>query len=357
MHIITLVRLYRRVRVMRSVGLWLVLMLLSLSILGNSLCFYFFDGPPSDPTSEISLGDALWYSVISITTIGYGDLSATSLGARWGTFLFVVVLGLATFTLILGMAIEGITEFSLRAHRGMSTVVAKDHILIVNFPSVAQVRQLIDELTSDPSHQAQEIVVVSDSIDSLPLADDRVLFVRGPVLAEATYRRARADLASMAIVLATSYVDPNSDAVVASVSAVLDRINPSMHIVAECLNHHHQMLFDTVHCDAIVFSTRICGNLLAQEAHDPGISRLVDVITSNIEGATLFSTEVTEARAETYNEIAKRLLDRDINLMCVNRNKQSITSFMALCPQPRDLAIYVAPERLEWRQLMEASGL
>ena len=45
-------------------------------------------------------------------------------------------------------------------------------------------------------------------------------------------------------------------------------------------------------CDAIVPGLRIAGNLLVQEIHDPGITQMVDVITSNQKGETLFSTAV-----------------------------------------------------------------
>jgi len=282
LHLVVLVRLYRRARNLRSIGITAVLMLLTVSILGNAITYLYFDGPvKAEAGTTLTVGDALWYSVISITTIGYGDNYAESTGARLGTFVFVVVVGLAAFSVIVGMAIEGVTEFAVKAHRGMGEVIAQDHTLIVNYPSTAQVRQLIAELKADPHYDEGEIVIVADSLEALPFQEDNVLFVRGPILEEETYKRAKADKARLAIVLATSYADPNSDAVVASAVAVIERINPDLHTVAECINDSHRMLFASVHCDAIVCSSKISGNLLSQEAHDPGISRLIDTMTSN----------------------------------------------------------------------------
>jgi voltage-gated potassium channel len=345
-----LVRQYRRIRGRKSIGIMAVLCLLAISVLGNGTCFYIFErGAEDSPT----FGDALWYSVVSITTIGYGDFYPTSVGGRLGTFFFVILLGLGTFTVFLGIVIDWVTDLSLREKRGMRSIIANDHILIVNFPSVARVWQLIQELKSDPRHRGREIVVISDQISELPFEAEDLLFVKGPLLEPETYERAGVKNARMAIVLATAYEDPNSDAVVASAIAVIDSLVPEIHVVAECLNERHRMLFDSVRCDAIVFTMRISGNLLAQEAHDPGVSALVETITSNVRGTTLFSTEVGEDGTGTsYNELAKKLLDADINLICVNRGNESLTSFVTLYSEKGDCAIYAAQKRFSWSEML-----
>ena len=81
MIMLRLVRIYRRIRHRRLLGVGLVVLLVLICILGNSVCFYVFDGRANE---DLTFADALWYSVISITTIGYGDYRASSLGARIG---------------------------------------------------------------------------------------------------------------------------------------------------------------------------------------------------------------------------------------------------------------------------------
>ncbi len=354
MLLLRLIRLFRRVRQRKSIGILIVLCLLAFSILGNAVCFLAFE---SGPDQQLGFDDAIWFSVVSITTIGYGDYFPRSAGGRLGAFFFVVILGLGTFTTFLGMAIDWSTDYILRERRGMSTIIAKNHILIVNFPSAARVAQLIQELQSDPQHAEREIVVVSDQIQELPFNNHRVLFVHGPMLEQATYLRAKALECKMAIVLATSYADVNSDAVVASIVAVINSVEPDIHIVAECLNERHRLLFDSVHCDSIVFSMTISGNLLVQESQDPGVTQLVETITSNVRGTTLFSTKVSEKNSElSYNELAKKLLDEDINLMCVCRDNESLTSFVSLFPDVGDRAVYAAKQRHSWSELLTVAS-
>ena len=327
---------------------------MAVAILGNAICFQVFEGPVRE--DPLSFGDAIWYSIISITTIGYGDFFPTTAGARIATVVFIVVIGLGAFSMIVGMSIDTLTEFAARRRRGMANILANDHIVIVNAPTTERLAQLVTELKADPSHEVTDIVVISDRIDELPFQDSHVLFVRGSVLDRATYLRACVEQASKAIVLATSYDDPGSDAVVASAVAVIDSIKPDIHIVAECINPSHRPLFDTVHCDSIVFSMGITGNLLAQEAQDPGIAQLIEVITSNSRGTTLFSTDVPDGCDTSYTDLATRLLSRDINVMCVNRGHDSLTSWTDCQPQPGDRLIYASGKRHSWPELQSLAA-
>lgn len=331
----------------RAMGFCFVVSLLLISVLGNSICFHLIEGN----RRGLNFGDALWMSVISITTIGYGDISAETVGGRIATFVFVVLLGLGAFSVFIGMGIDWVSEQTTKVARGLANIDASDHILIVNFPSEERVRQILNELNADAQYRGKDVVIVTDKIERLPFSQDNVHFVRGPVLEQETYKRACAAQAKMVIVLATSYSDSGSDAVVASAISVINSFGTHTHIVGECLNPNHRMLFDSVQCDAVVYSMQISGNLLAQEVHDPGMSQLIDTLTSNLKGTTLYSTLVTESGELDYQELAKRLLDLDINMVCVNRGDESLTSFRDVKPIKGDRIIYAGTKRLVWPEL------
>lgn len=351
----SLTRLIRLARRRKDVGIGLLLIVLVASVVGNALTFFLFDrgGQP-----DLTIADAFWYSVVSITTIGYGDLSAASLGARVGTVVFIIVLGLAAFTSALGMGIDWILDLQYKERSGMGNVGAKNHLLIINFPDERRVRQIIEEFLHDSRHRSDEIVVLTDRIETSPFTQHNVYFVRGSPLEEEAYHRANVGQARQAIVLSTGYDDPNSDSVAASIVSILEHLNPDLRSVAECLNTNHSLLFEGANNVSLVYTFRMSTNLIVQEAQDPGVNMLTQAITSNQIEGTLVSTNVEAGEGLTlpYREVAKRLLDHDVNLVGVIRESSVHVQFDALAVEEADRLVYISSARYDWQRIRSLLG-
>ena len=338
-----------RARRKRKVGAAFVSAALLMSIIGNAMTFYIFE-------SGQSLGDSFWYSVISITTIGYGDLSASTIGARIGTIVFITLLGLTAFTAWAGMVINWLMELQHKERTGMARLYLREHILIINFPNEYRVRHIIDEFTSDPEHEKDEIAIITDQVETLPFAHPNVYFVHGSPLDTETYDRAAIANAQKAIVLSTGYDDPNSDSIVASAVSVLHRLNPKIMATVECINPKHAVLFEGMDNVSLVFPLQMANNLLVQESQDPGVSLLTQAITSNQVEGTLLSTRMEAVPDEQvpYPDIAKRMLDRDINLVGIVRNGTVHLRFTELFPVIDDVLVYISSSRLEWESFRDS---
>ena len=350
MILLTLTRWFKRRRARREVKVVFLATVLLGSVFGNALTFFYFDGPHQP---ELTFVDAIWYSAISITTIGYGDFSAVSLGARIGTILFIVIIGLAAFTTALGMGIDWLLERQYKVRSGMGSPNVKDHLLIINFPNERRVRQIIEEYLLDPRHKNDEIVIVSDRLETLPFTIPNVHFVRGSPLEEATFLRANSRQAKLAMVLSTSYDDPSSDSLAASTVTILEHMNPGMRTVAEVLDAGHTLLFNGAKNVSLVYTFRMSSNLIVQEVQDPGVNMLTLAITSNTFEGTLESSEVTDEISvqSPYREVAKRLLDFDINLVGVIRDGEVHVQFDGLALNQGDVLVYIATSRTDWPAL------
>ena len=342
-----------RLRRRRGVGASFVLAALLISIVGNAMTFYLFE---RGARPELSVGDSFWYSMISITTIGYGDLSANTIGSRIGTIFFITMVGLTAFTAWAGIIIGWLIDLQYRERTGMGSLYVKEHILIINYPNEARVRHIIDEFMSDPAHREDEIAIITDQVESLTFSNPNVYFVRGSPLELETYERARAAEAQRAIVLSTGYDDPHSDSIVASAVSVLHRSNPRIMATAECIDPKHAVLFEQMDNVSLVFPLQMANNLLVQESQDPGVSLLAQVITSNKMDGTLLSTrlEAVPEKRVAYPDIAKRMLDRDINLVGIVRNGTVHLRFTELFPVQDDVLVYIASSRLDSVTLQES---
>jgi voltage-gated potassium channel len=321
--------------------------ILAFSVLGNALTFFFFESS-AEPAPTIY--DSFWYSIISITTIGYGDWSASTLGARIGTVVFVVIVGLVAFTATAGMLVDWIFDLRMREQTGMATVQSKGHLLIIHFPNETRVRHLVDEFVSDATHNKDDIVVVTDTLQTLPFSHPNVSFVRGSPLEEETYQRAQLSRADKAIILSTNYNDPNSDSVVASVASVIHHLSPQVRVVAECMSLSHKLLFSNVEDVSVVYTVHMANNLLIQETQDPGVTILTQAMTSNLIEGTLASTKVESPVPDSlsYEQVAVRLIMQDINLVGVIRYGRAYLKFGDLFLSAGDLLVYISSRRFSW---------
>lgn len=340
-------RLLYQIRRRRELGIASVIGALALSMAGNSTAFYFFDrGLHKNP---ISIWDSIWYSMISITTIGYGDLSAKSTEAQIATLVFIVFVGLVAFTTAVGMIVDWIVQLRQKERRGMGRSKAQNHLIIVNFPNEARVRQIIDEYTRDSEHRNREIVIVTNQLDEMPFIISNVSFIRGSPLELETFERANIAGAQQAIILSTSVDDPRTDSLVASISFVMEHMNPKMSIVAECQDSKHKVLFTASERVSLVYTTRVANNLLVQEAQDPGVNLLTETITSNVTDIeeTVVSTKMLTLPSVpiSYTDAAKRLIDHNINLVAVIRQGSLAVGFEDMAMVEDDSLVYISKQR------------
>ncbi len=112
LRIFRLVRVYRLMRDMGPRAIWrtlihdragsalLVLLLMGILVLqfGSLLMLYLEQYAPG--ANITSASDALWYTIVTISTVGYGDrFPVTDAGRLWGSFIIVVGVGIfGTFT-------------------------------------------------------------------------------------------------------------------------------------------------------------------------------------------------------------------------------------------------------------------
>jgi voltage-gated potassium channel len=262
---------------------------------------------------KMKFGDALWWSIVTLTTVGYGDISPATLGGRMvGVTIMVAGIGfLGTLT----ATIAGIfVENRLLENRGMNATEMKDHFIICGWNFRGE--KIVDELRADAKCRNLPIVVLAD-IPEKPVQDSRLHFVSGDVEAD-TLKMANIDEARVVIVLSDERLDAYSrDAKTVLTTLTIESVNPNVYTCVELMDERNVPHCKRAHADEIVVVGELATNMLVQAALDHGITRMVSELVSNRAGEELFKVPLpADMAGKTFFE-AMCQLKEEHGILCL----------------------------------------
>lgn len=307
--IFVVMRMVRRA-LQRPPSLMRVGVLLAAVIAYGASGFLYFELPARP---DLTWSDAFWWTVVTLTTVGYGDYAPASVSGRFYVALPLMVFGIGLLGYVLSLAAAALVESRTRELAGLGTMKFDKHVVIVNMPSLGKVERLLDELLSTTGLGPRtDVVLIDEELVQLPaeLAERNVHFVRGNPARDETLTRASIKTASYAVVLSRRAGDPHSDDQAIAVALAVEAHNREIHSVVECVDPSMEELLRKAGCDSIVCTARFDAHFVVSEILNPGAQEVVDHLLSTIQGGQqLYMTSVGRAGV-TYAELAKTCLQR-----------------------------------------------
>ena len=200
-------------------------------------------------------GDAFYYVVVTIATVGYGDITPVTAEAKLFS-LSVILLGTGAFTVAVGALIGPAIESRMAAAFGTMTAselsLLEDHVVVLGYGDVTEsFLERIDEET--------DLVVVTENADAASrLAGEGVEVLTDDPTDESVLRDARVEAASGVAVAG----DDDAENVLAVLAA--RNVNPDVRIVTVANEETHVRKLDAVGADEIIDLRAIGGRLLGE---------------------------------------------------------------------------------------------
>jgi voltage-gated potassium channel len=251
-----------------------------------------------------SLFDAVWWAVVTTTTVGYGDISPASLGGRAVAVLLMIsgigFLGVFTAT-VAGLFVEK----RLLRNKGLRQVEMIDHYVICGWSFMGG--KLIAQLRSDLKSDRAPIVIVAERPEN-PVTDPQVEFVRGEIDLE-TLAKANLGRSQAVIVLGDDRFDPT----IRDARTILDTLTikstyPDVYVCVELMEAKNIGHCRRAGADEIVVVGELATGLLARAALDHGVTGLVSDLVNNDSSQELYMCPVPEGLVgQSFIELMTRL--------------------------------------------------
>jgi voltage-gated potassium channel len=256
-------------------------LIMAIALLGVTVAVVYVDRDgyydANDPTHTVNLVDALYYTTVTLSTTGYGDITPMSSGARLVNAFVITPLRIAFLVLLIGTTIEVLATQGrelLRVARWRKHM--DEHVVVIGYGTKG--RSAVDTLINNGMSR-EAIVVVDPSSTALGEAHaDGLAVVTGDATRREVLRRAGVARASQVIIT----TDRDDSTVLSTLN--VRQLNPEAYVVAAVREADNVELVRQSGADSVVTSSDAVGRLLGLSTLSPTLGSVMEDLLTYGEG-------------------------------------------------------------------------
>jgi len=276
--------------------------------------------------------DAIYWAVVTIATVGYGDVVPNSAVAKL-LALVIILSGPALLSLLTASVASMLVQKKIREGEGLETIKDRDHLIICGWNENGD--KVIDILLLQLKGTKPKIILVNElekeDIQSIQVnyKESDIAFVRGDFVKEEVLARANLPRAKAAIVLADlsggRTLDKADERTIFATMAIKSMAS-KVRTCAELIHGENKEHLLRANVDEIIVRGESSGALLATAAVSPGLADSVKSLINSQDPNKLWRVPVPSRFADkTFGELLPYFRDKfQALLVGVVREKGSI---------------------------------
>ncbi|MGA7160418.1 MAG: ion channel [Bacteroidota bacterium] len=257
-----------------------------------------------------TFGDAIWWSIVTISTVGYGDkVPITAAGRIVGSI--TIISGLILISLFTATVSSVFVARKIKESQGLQDIDFTDHILICGWNShVEEILRILNRYSTVASTmkivlaneaQPELMEVVSEAYTNLDIK-----FVRGDYSREPVLNRANIKTAQSAIIVpdTTSQTGQLSDDKTLLALLTMKSMNPKLKVFTHVANRENYQHVKRANADDVIVSDQHVGFFLANQILSPGAPQVAMEILDYEHGNDIHRVAIPEEFIDrTFGEV------------------------------------------------------
>ncbi len=225
---------------------------------------------------------ALWLTLTTLTTVGYGDISPQTPAGQLTTILLMYLSAITILTFIISDYVDYRLARNERIRNGYWEWHMENHILIINSPKYNAERffvRLVNQIREDSDYESTEILLLnSEFLQGLPtsLKDLNVKHVTGNGNSDEDLLRAYAPKARHIFVLARDEYNADSDSINFDIAHRLQALRLAHITLVECVEDHNRARISNIGIKSLLRPIRSYPEILVRAMDAPGSEVVIE---------------------------------------------------------------------------------
>jgi voltage-gated potassium channel len=277
------------------------------ALAGASLVFLFENGV--NKQFQV-LGDAVWWVLVTMTTVGYGDkVPITGAGRIIG--IIMMFFGLALLSSFTATISSFFIAKKIKEGRGLEEIKLKNHLVICGWNF--SVEQILSWLEKEKKKVGSIVLINQLNEESIAeiihrFSSLKIKYVRGDFSKESVLNRANIRFAHTAVILPDSSagLGTKSDEQTILSTLTIKSINSKIKVYAYIVDRESLSHIRKAKADEVLISDAYAGYLMASHIVSPGVPQTVHQLISEDSVYKLTRQEIPVSfHDKTYGELAE----------------------------------------------------
>ncbi len=297
----------------------ILIVIIAISVTG----IYFFETGKNKSFETVF--DTVWYTIVTLSTVGYGDKTPETIEGRLIGIL-IILFGVAVVGAVTGRIASFLVEKQMKAGQGLGSLQKMSgHFIICGYkmelPSI-----ITDILKVNPELKMDKIVLIS-TVEPQKIHDlkadrkySRIKFIYGDYTDAGVLMRANIQNARTILLLADQ-TNPSAstheiDSKTVMAVMTIDTLSKEIYTCAELLDNKFEKYLELAHSDEIILSRNYGRIMLANASAATGVSHVVnEIIDVNSPTPVTIIGFNDSFIGKIYSELSEFLLKKENSIL------------------------------------------